>query len=465
MKKINNTINKDKELKKLAEAIESLFKLLNDQLEKIKPEDILNEMGMNNHAFTRDRKITIPLIIKFVFLFSVSGHKKSILSTNFSLWEYLELNSNAPSRQAMSAAIKNISIEKVEKILLGLEYDFSSHHIKTFHGKKVYTVDGTRCNLPRNAETLEKYGCAQSGKIFSHFPQANILAFHELGTNVIKNIIMGKAISSERKLLLDSLERLELGSIVVCDCGFYSSALAWLIEKMGYFYVIRVNEYMARNLLSSITFVKDTAVIDMLITKTIKNDYETYEKNFPTTVKVRIIRIRGNTRGRRGVYIMTNLWEATNKEIGDLYWDRQRIEDCFKYKKCYGGMEKIHTNSGLHLIEFAILGTIGYHNLMQLVLSKIMKTPKPNENKQYVLNRKVAWENVLPQFFLFSKNGIVKNDFVQLLLRSKNIIRVGRYSPRVLKQPSRKFHKRKANNKNCDDRILNAQVVAKSNIA
>ena len=94
-----------------------------------------------------------------------------------------------------------------------------------------------------------------------------------------------------------------------------------------------------------------------------------------------------------------------------------------------------------------------------------MKTPKPNENKQYVLNRKVAWENVLPQFFLFSKNGIVKNDFVQLLLRSKNIIRVGRYSPRVLKQPSRKFHKRKANNKNCDDRILNAQVVAKSNIA
>lgn len=433
------------------------FKAHKDYLESIKPEDILTEEGIKQKKFTRNRTITIPIIIKFLYFLGTLSQKKSMASTLFSMWEYLELTSKVPSRQAMYDALRYISEEKFKQIMLNIPYNFEEHHIKLFYGKNMYLADGTNCRLPRNKETLELYGCPKTGKKFSHYPQSKALTLLEVGTNVTRSLVMGRVNASERHLLIDAVDQVEKGSVIIADCGFHSAAVAFLLEKKGYSFLIRINEINSKKFISNINFINDTALVKMKITKCMRKKYKGLE-DAPEFIEVRIIKVRDASIGKRAVYLITDMREPPTEELADLYWDRQRIEDSYKYKKVYGGLEEIHPNTKSHLMNLAIFGVIGYHNMMQLALAKISETPSPNENQLTVLNRKVGWENTMPIFFKYITKGIVESDFIELLDRTKNEIRIDRYAPRVLKKPQTRYKNRKENTKNCDDRKLTSKV-------
>lgn len=426
-------------------------------MKSIKSEDILTEEGIKLKKFTRNRTLTIPIIIKFLYFLGTLSQKKSMASTLFSMWGYLELTSKVPSRQAMYDALRYISVEKFKKIVLNIPYNIVEHHIKIFYDKKMYIADGTNCRLPRNKDTLELYGCPKTGNKFSHYPQSKILTLLEVGTNVTRSFVMGGVNASERHLLLDSVDQVEKGSVIMADCGFHSAAIAFLLEKKGYSFLIRINEGSAKRFISEINFINDTAIVKMKITKRMRKKYKGLEEA-PDYIEVRIIKVRDASIGMRAVYLITDMREPTTEELANLYWDRQRVEDSYKYKKVYGGLEEVHPNTKSHLMNLAILGVLGYHNMMQLALAKISETPSPNEDHLTVLNRKVGWENTMPVFFKYIVKGIVEPDFIELLDRTKNKIRIDRYAPRVLKKPQTRYKNRKENTKNCDDRKLTSKV-------
>lgn len=188
--------------------------------------------------------------------------------------------------------------------------------------------------------------------------------------------------------------------------------------------------------------------MDIPITANMKKNYEAL-KNAPKTYCVRIVKIETDSNNDRDLYLMTNMIEPTVEKLGNLYFERQRVEDSFKYEKLYGGLEFIHPNSNMNTILLHIAGVIGYYNMMQLTLSKVSETPAPNDDKEFVLNRKIGWEHTMPNFLNFIKNGKINNSFTKLLENTKNIIRVGRFAMRCSMQPAnphqRSDVKKKAN--------------------
>lgn len=173
----------------------------------------------------------------------------------------------------------------------------------------------------------------------------------------------------------------------------------------------------------------------MPITNNMKKNYEGLE-NAPDTYSVRIVKIETDSNNDRDLYLMTNMIEPTVEELGDLYFERQRVEDSFKYEKLYGGLEFIHPNSNMNTILLHIAGVIGYYNMMQLTLSKVSVTPAPNDDKEFVLNRKIGWEHTMSYFLNFMKTGELNYSFKKLLENTKNIIRVGRFAMRCSMQPA-----------------------------
>ena len=397
-------------------------------------EELLSEEAILAKAFSRARIITLELLVLIILNFAANTQKKSMSSLILEIWISTSRLDEMPTRQAVSNALGHLSIDKLRLRVLKLSYNGNHHNIKYLNGKKIYCVDGTKNQLPRNSYTIEEFGLQNSGSNPAHYPQAHLVCFIELGTNCVKWFEIGGLKSNEKPLLLKGVDALETGSILMGDCGFHSAGLAWKLSDKSYSYIFRINEKNAVKMVSKLKFVNGEIITTLKITKEMKNTYLEME-NAPDEIEVRIIKVKGAEGDKRAIYLMTDLMDVPKKEIADLYFERQRVEDAFKYKKCYGGLEKIHHNSEEQLIGLIIIGVIAYFNMVQLSLSILLPTPSPNENGKFSLNRKIAFENVLAFYFKFLRTKTFDKNLLKTLARTQNKIRTGRSEVRYSKQP------------------------------
>lgn len=416
---------------------------MNNCFDNIKREDLLSDEDLKSKVFTKDSKISFKVVVLFLFSHATNCQSKSVGSTLTELWSLLGELAPLPTRKALSDKLNVISLDKLKAFVLNLfHYDQFKFNIKTFYGHLVYLVDGSKVTLPRNDYTLTTYGCQSAENCDVHYPQMHILTLLELGSNVIKNFVQGSRKACEKSLLLEVIKDLAKGSVIVGDCGFHSAGLFWLLGIKNFNLVIRINEVNAHKQIRNLNFVNNETFTLMEITNEMRKKYPEL-KDAPKFCKVRVLKIKEIKDGHAGrsVFLVTQMIEPKIEEFAELYFERQRIEDSFKIAKIYGGLEKIHPNSGEQKIELTIIGIIGYHNMMQLSLARLEKTPSPNENKEITMNRKVGWENTMHFFLTFVRTGKVDATYLLLIDRSKNIIRVGRFALRCSLRPLNKHQK------------------------
>lgn len=447
MSKINKKRNQNKitnkprkiKVKKILNEKEKLmyFEFIKDFIPKIldcPKEELLSEEAIRENAFSRCRIITLDLLVLIILNFAANTQRKSLSSLILDIWISTSRLDDMPTRQAVESALGKLSVDKLRLRVLKLSYNGDHHNIKYLNGKKIYCVDGTKNQMPRNRYTIEEFGLQNSGSNSAHYPQAHMVCFIELGTNCVKWFEIGGLKSNEKPLLLKGVDALEIGSIIMGDCGFHSAGLAWKLSDKSYSYIFRINEKNATKMVSKLKFVNGEIITKLKITKEMKNTYLEME-NAPEEIEVRIIKVKSAEGDRRAIYLMTDLRDVPKKEIADLYFERQRVEDAFKYKKCYGGLEKIHPNSEKQLIGLIIIGVVAYLNMVQLSLSILLPTPSPNENERFSLNRKVAFENVLAVYLNYLGTGTFDKNLLKTLERTLNKIRPERSEVRYSKQP------------------------------
>ena len=419
------------------EKTHEFFNTLNTGLDNLKREDLLTDEALETKIFTKDSKVSFKIVVLFLFSLATNGQTKSAASTLAELWSKLGVRASLPTMEAVAKKLNVISIEKFKNNILNLFiYNQCLYNVKYFCDKRVYIVDGSKVTLPRNDYTLDKYGCQTGGDVEVHYPQMHILTLLELGSNVIKSFALGARKACEKSLLLEAIKGIVKGSVIVGDCGFHSAGLFWLLGVNELSFVIRINEVNAFKMINNLNFENNETSTLMEITKEMRENYPGL-KDAPKYIKVRILKIKEVINGHAGrsVYLVTQMFEPKIEQFAELYYERQRIEDSFKVLKIYGGLEKIHPNSCEQKIELAIIGVIGYHNMMQLSLARLAKTPSPNENKEITMNRKVSWENMMHFFLSFNRTGQVEKTYLSLLERTKNIIRVGRFALRCSLRP------------------------------
>jgi len=211
-------------------------------------------------------------------------------------------------------------------------HDRSFPDLSRWRGRRVFAMDGSRVNVQRSHELHRKFG-APGG---AHCPQILISTLINVFSDVPSDVVVAPNATSERELLLQHLDRLSPGDVLLLDRGYPSFEILRILSERGIDFVIRVPK--------SHTF----GAVDTFLASE-GNDYRVLieppgdAKRGAQSIEVRAVRTwspKENT-----IVFLTSLrrCDVTTMQVCELYRMRWRIEETFKsVKGAYLGAGQLH---------------------------------------------------------------------------------------------------------------------------
>lgn len=89
-------------------------------------------------------------------------------------------------------------------------------------GKRLLAIDGTTLDVPDTPVNVEHFGRPGTGRGQAGYPQAWVVAIAECGSHAILDAVIGGLATGETTLSDELINRLDPGSVLVADRGFYS---------------------------------------------------------------------------------------------------------------------------------------------------------------------------------------------------------------------------------------------------
>lgn len=105
-----------------------------------------------------------------------------------------------------------------------------------WHGRRVFAVDGTKVNLHRGKELERSFGVPSGG----YCPQVLVSTLFDVVAKVPHDIVVGPYDSAEREQLVQMLDRVRPGDVVVLDRGYPSFEILAILMDSGIDFAIRV---------------------------------------------------------------------------------------------------------------------------------------------------------------------------------------------------------------------------------
>jgi len=237
------------------------------------------------------------------------------------------------SPSAISQARRKLSHRVFIELLDNLCRFVNEHaSLKTFHGFRVFAVDGSTMRLPDNEEVRAHFGATrnQSGKR----AMGRVSLLFDALNRLTYDAILGNFHVGEISMAWQHLEEAELpeNSMILLDRGYYDFALMRNILDQGHHFCIRLRS----NLGIFRAFNQSNQQDLCLNLKPPKQHLKSASPNSPyrKSFTVRIVRYQV----KRKVYtLMTSLLDAKTfpiAELADLYHKRWQIEESYKTKKC-----------------------------------------------------------------------------------------------------------------------------------
>lgn len=344
--------------------------------------------------FVRKRKLTMKQVICFL----LHSSKRSMNLDLASVQEMLpSLSFPDVSKQAISKARKGIRKEFFLTLFRHATQQFYTKKKRknTWHGYRLFAIDGTRIQVPCNAETIKYFGYAKNKKARIVTAMASASLFYDIQEDIIVDAILEPFESSERKAAkkhLDFLEEqgMQEQAVILCDRGYPSYEFYRRITEANYFFVMRIQENI-------VSLTKQNAK-DVIV------EYAPAHLKQEEKVKVRVIQIpleNGVTE-----YLVTNLLEETMpfEKWKELYFLRWGIES--KYQELKSRLElESFTGACPIAVEQEFFLTMLFSNLAAMLKQEtdqeIKKQTRGKKNQyQYQANRSYLLGRIKETFCL-----------------------------------------------------------------
>ena len=214
-----------------------------------------------------------------------------------------------------------------------------SHPDELWLGHRVYAVDGSKMNLPRE---LWKQGFnVQTG---SHYPQGLCSVLYRLRSKIPVDFDLATH-HNERLCAESHLEHLSPHNVVVYDRGYFSYRLLNEHTRRGVHAVFR----LASNSFPVIIAFMESGKLDEIVTimpsKDLQYDLRTAHPNMeiaPLTLRLIRYQYKDTT-----YFVGTTLIspEISIVNLSDLYHARWGVEELYKISKTHIGVEEFHSKS------------------------------------------------------------------------------------------------------------------------
>ena len=210
----------------------------------------------------------------------------------------------------------------------------------TWHGLRVFAIDGTKKNIPFSEQLAAFFGIPSGAS----FPQMLTCALYDVLAKIPIDVVYGPFDSSERDMARLLYKDLDKSDLLLLDRGYPSFELLSEMLSSGFQFMVRLP---ITGLLKEVRSFLDKGSRDGILTihppTSLIRELRKQGKPIPEPIRLRVIKIR-LPNGKKAVFITTLLNKATYPlaQLRDLYHLRWEEEEFFKLVKGLLEAENFH---------------------------------------------------------------------------------------------------------------------------
>lgn len=318
----------------------------------------------------------------------------------------------------------------------GAQYD-------CWHDMRVLAIDGTRLVLPNHPSVIEEFGQQKFG------PKADSpgsLAMASILYDVLNQISIDGQLapyaSSERDLLMQHLDKINSGDLLLLDRGYPCFWLLFLLKAKGIEFCVRLKD----NWWLKVKDFTDSDEKERIVTFTLPKKDRKKLADFPdiqdSTITCRLIKIELPD-GKKEI-LCTSLVDSQKyqyEEFDKLYHYRWNEEEAYKLLKNrieienFSGKTARAVRQDFHAKVFLMTLCAAYAHPIE---DRVVQEYKADQNRKFdqKINRTNALsmtQNILVAVFLRKQFKKALNAFDKIVAGTREIIRPGRSNPRKKK--------------------------------
>lgn len=360
-----------------------------------------------------------------------------------------DFNIRAVTKGAFTQARAKLNpwaFKRLNEVAVNSFYEGAEYYV--WHNMRLLAVDGTRLVLPNHPTVAEEFGVHQFG------PKADSprsLAMSSLLYDVLNLVTLDSQIapyaSSERDLLMQHLDQVKPGDLLLLDRGYPSFWLLFLMKAKGIEFCVRLKE----DWWLKVKDFTESSEKERIVTFTLPKKDRAKLKDFPhmldAEITCRLIKVELEN-GEKEV-LCTSLTDAETypyEEFEQLYHYRWNEEEAYKLLKsrieleAFSGKTARAVKQDFHARVFLMTLCAAYAHPIE---EKVIKEYKADQNRKHdqKINRTNALSTTMDMLvptFIRKEYRAALQAFDELVEKTREIVRPGRSNPRN-KKPKKPY--------------------------
>ncbi len=362
---------------------------------------------------------------------------KEVMKSDFNIREVTK----GASTQAR-AKLNPWAFKRLNEVAVNSFYESAAYIV--WHEMRLLAVDGTRLVLPNHPSVVEEFGVHQFG------PKADSprsLALGSLLYDALNLVTIDSQIppyaSSERDLLLEHLEYVKPGDLLLLDRGYPSFWLLFLLKAKGIEFCVRLKEDWWLKVKDFTESSEKERIVTFALPKKDRSKLKDFPHMLDQEITCRLIKVELEN-GETEV-LCTSLEDSAtylHEDFEELYHYRWNEEEAYKLLKSRIGLEGFSGKTAkavkqdFHAKVFLMTLCAAYaHPIEEKVIAEY-QADKERKHDQKInrTNALATTMDMLVPAFIHKKYKEALDAFDLLVWNTREIIRPGRSNPRNKRQ-------------------------------
>ena len=327
---------------------------------------------------------------------------------------------------------------RLNEVAVNSFYDGAQYY--GWYGMRTLAVDGTRLVLPNHPSVVEEFGVHQFGpKADSPRSLAMGSMLYDVFSQITLDARLAPYASSERDLLMEHLDKVESGDLLLLDRGYPCFWLLFLLKAKEIEFCVRLKE----NWWLKVKDFTDSDEIERIVTFRLPGKDRKKLADFPhmqdATLTCRLIKVELEN-GEKEI-LCTSLTDSEKylyEDFKELYHYRWNEEEAYKLLKArvelenFSGKTARAVRQDFYAKVFLMTLCAAYAHPIE---EKVVEEYKADQNRKYdqKINRTNALsmtQDILIGVLIRKQFKKALNAFDNIVANTREIIRPGRSNPR-----------------------------------
>ncbi|MBN2263728.1 MAG: IS4 family transposase [Prolixibacteraceae bacterium] len=393
--------------------------------------------------FTRNRKLSIKIIILLVLKFKTSIQRE--LDRFFKEASQSDFNIREVTKGAFTQArakLKPEAFKRLNEIAVNTFYDSAEYYV--WHNMRLLAVDGTRLVLPNHPTVVEEFGLHQFG------PKADSprsLAMGSLLYDPLNMVTIDSQIdayaSSERDLLMKHLDKVNAGDMLLLDRGYPSFWLLFLLKARGIEFCVRLKEDWWLKVKDFTESTDKERIVTFALPKKDRAKLKDFPHMLDTEITCRLVKVELEN-GEKEI-LCTSLLDTEIYSYNDfeqLYHYRWNEEEAYKLLKSrielenFSGKTAKAVKQDFHAKVFLMTLCAAYAHPIEKKVIEEYEADQDRKHDQKInrTNALATTMDILVPTFIRKKYKEALQAFDLIVENTREIVRPGRSNPRNKRQ-------------------------------